>query len=109
VPFGSISETRSGYFNLVNKSVKAMRKHCDVDTIEFVNGKDFSKVKELNDQSRFFLRIKGGMQGGFWYSKIITILLKSLELPNKVKKYDVILCCSWQFEAKTHPFGNFVT
>ena len=91
VSFGPISETRSGYFNLVNESVKAIRKHCDVGTIEFVDENDFSKVRELNDQGRFFVRIKGGMQGGFWYSKIITISLKSLELLNTVKKYDVVL------------------
>ncbi|MGC8563240.1 MAG: hypothetical protein ACP5NO_08670, partial [Thermoplasmata archaeon] len=91
VSFGSISEIKNGYFNLVNESVKAMRKHYDIYSLEFVSKREFSELRELNDSNRFFVQIETGLEGGSWFSKIVTFFLNSLEMQNIIRKHDVII------------------
>ena len=91
VSFGPISEEKSGYFNLVNESIRAIRKYYDADSVEFVSSQDLSIERWHNGHGRFFVQITGGLQGGPWLPKLFTIFLNSIRMYIIIKKYDVIL------------------
>ena len=91
ISFGPIIEAKSGYFNLVNESIKAIRKYYAVDSVEFVNSQDLCLVRGLVDLNRLFVQIEGGLQGGSWLTKLSTIFFNSLRMHNIIKKYDVVI------------------
>ena len=91
VSFGPISEARSGYFNLVNESIKAMRKCYDVDSVEFVSSQGLSKAGGFNSKGRSFVEFNKGLIGKFWLYKLVKILLNALRMHTTVKKYDILI------------------
>ena len=91
VSFGPISETKSGYFNLVNESIKAMQKYYDVDSVEFVSSHGLRKAGGFNSKGRSFVKFNKGLIGEFWLYKLIIISLNALKMHATVKKYDAII------------------